>query len=569
MPKKYDFAGWVTKHDVKCADGIIIKHGAFKTSENLTVPLVWNHNSANPTNIVGNMLLEHRDEGVYGYGRFNDSETGKHAKVMVEHGDITSMSIGARNLKKQGSNLLHGLIYEVSLVMAGANPEALILEHSDMDEIDEGKAIIFSGDLLHTTDDEILEHKKGDNDMEVSEKTIGDVMDTLNEEQTAAVEELVANILADSNEELEQALNQKEEKLLKHNVFDGTESIVGGVVASGSGTLSHSAMVSILEEAKRGGSLRKAFQNNEEVIQHGIENIEYLFPEAKNLTNEPIIYRDRNTGAEGIVNATTKSPFSKVRTRIADFTEEEARARGYIKGKQKKEQIFKILKRETGPQMIYKKQKLDREDIIDITDFDIVRFIEKEMRFMLIEELGRAILVGDGREDISEDKIKEENIRPVISDDDLYTIKATYTDAADFVESTILAMADYQGSGSPLCYIDPTLLAKVKLLKGTDGRFLFGHIPTNDAVAAMLGVGSMVPTTFMKGKGALIVNLADYSIGSTKGGELTTFDDFDIDFNQYKYLIETYLSGALTLPKSALYMGIDPGEIDPGDDLEG
>lgn len=556
MPKKYDFAGWVTKHDVKCADGIVIKHGAFKTSENLTVPLVWNHNSANPTNIVGNMLLEHRDEGVYGYGRFNDSETGKHAKVMVEHGDITSMSIGARNLKKQGSNLLHGLIYEVSLVMAGANPEALILEHSDMDEIDEGKAIIFSGDLLHTTDDEILEHGKGDNDMGASEKTIGDVMETFNDEQMNAVEELVANILAEADEELEQALNTKEEELLKHNVFDGTETIVGGTVTAGAGMLSHSAMTSILEEAKRGGSLRKAFQNNEEVIQHGIENIEYLFPEAKNLTNEPIIYRDRNTGAEGIVNATTKSPFSKVRTRIADFTEEEARARGYIKGKQKKEQIFKILKRETGPQMIYKKQKLDREDIIDITDFDIVRFIEKEMRFMLIEELGRAILVGDGREDTSEDKIKEENIRPVISDADLYTIKATYTDAADFVESTILAMADYQGSGTPLCYIDPTLLAKVKLLKGTDGRFLFGHIPTNDAVAAMLGVGSMVPTTFMKGKGALIVNLADYSIGSTKGGELTTFDDFDIDFNQYKYLIETYLSGALTLPKSALYMGI-------------
>ena len=558
MTVKYDFAGWVTKHNTLCSDGLTITHEAFKTSDSRRVPLVWSHNSSEATNVLGHVELEHRAEGVYGYGYFNDTDSGKHSKAMVKHGDITAMSIGARNLKKQGGKLLHGLIYEVSLVMAGANPGALILEHSEMDDINEGEAIIFNDELFHTAEEEELLKHNDEGESEMG-KTIGEVMETMNEEQTGAVEALIANILEQADEEMQQSISETEELLLKHNAFDQQVT----VTAVGLGeTLSHEAKESILQSARtQNMTLQQAFRNNEEVLQHGITDIEMLFPDAHSITNEPVMIVDRRTGAADIVNATKKSPFSRIKTVFADFTEDEARARGYIKGKEKLEQVFGLLKRETTPQTIYKKQKLDRDDIIDITDFDIVRFMAKEMRFMLIEELGRAVLVGDGRLTSDASHIKHDKIRPIISDDNFYTLKAKFKDAATFVESAILAMADYEGSGIPTCYIDPTLLTQVKLLKGTDGRFLLGHIPSDTEVAAMLGVSSIKATTLMKGKGALIVNLDDYTLGSTAGGQITNFNQFDIDFNQEKFLIETRLCGALTLPKSAVYLKEDPTHV--------
>src|SRR5699024_849823 len=295
---------------------------------------------------------------------------------------------------------------------------------------------------------------------------------------------------------------------------------------------------------------------DEETIQHGINSIEMLFPEAAHSTNGnvPIIYKDPNTSYKQILNSVNKSPFSRVRTLVADLTEEEARAKGYVKGSFKKEEFFSLIKRQTGPTTIYKKQKLDRDDIIDITDFNIVAFMNQEMRMMLEEELARAILVGDGREIDDEDKINEENIRPIITDHEFFTIQKKYNGASDFVEAVIKAMSEYRGSGLPTMYIDPTILADVKLLKGTDGRFLFGDIPSTQAIATRLGVKDIVETTFMVGQGEIIVNLRDYTLGANKGGEITTFDDFDIDFNQHKYLIETRLSGALTLPKSAIHL---------------
>lgn len=537
--KKYDFAGWVTKHDTLCSDGVVIKHDAFRDNDGQKVPLVWNHNYTDASNVLGHVVLQHRKEGVYGFGYLNDSDSALHAKEMVRHGDVSAMSIGARKLKKMGQSITHGLIYEVSLVLAGANPGAFIehvMTHSDEGEVESDKAVIFTDMIIHSADtlpeddleeEEMLE-KETDLQHADDDVTIGDVLGTLDDAQMEAVTALIANLIEEDGDEE-----------MKQNVFAGqTEEL---------DVLTHSDQLEIFNDAKQLGSLR------ESILQHGITNIEMLFPEAHNMNPEPTIYRDTNTGAAEIVSAISKSPFSRIRTQWADFTAEEARARGYIKGKQKIEQIFPVAKRETTPQTIYKKQKLDRDDIIDITDFDVVAFINKEMRFMIIEEMARAALVGDGRLVSDDSKIKEDKIRPIISDDDLYTLKKTYPDAAGFMEAVIKGMVDYKGSGAPTMFIDQALLADVKLLKGTDGRWLAGHIPTNQELAAQFGVSKIVETTFMKDKGALVVNLKDYTFGSTKGGQLTTFDDFDIDFNQYKYLIETRLSGALTVPHAAIH----------------
>lgn len=547
--RKYDFAGWVTKNDILCSDGVVIKHDAFKANDGQKVPLVWNHNYGAPTNVLGHVTLHNRKEGVYGYGYLNDSQEAEHAKSMISHGDISAMSIGARKLKRAGQNIVHGLIYEVSLVLAGANPGALIehvMNHSDDgDELNQDQAVIYNGLIIHSADalpdeeEEVVVPEEQTDDLQHNEKTIGDVIETLNDEQMDAVTALIANVLEDQDED-------GDDDSMKQNVFEGVQEE----------TLTHAEAGTILEDARKSGSLKEA------VLQHGITNIEMLFPEAHNLDPTPRIYRDTNTGAAEIVAAINKSPFSRIRTQWADFTQDEARARGYIKGNEKIEQIFPVAKRETTPQTIYKKQKLDRDDIIDITDFDVVAFINKEMRFMIIEEMARAALVGDGRLISDESKIKEDKIRPIISDDDFYTLKKEYVDAAGFTEAVIKGMADYKGSGGPTMFIDPALLADVKLLKGTDGRWLSGHIPTNQELAAQWGVSAIKETTFMKDKGALVVNLRDYTFGATRGGELTTFDDFDIDFNQYKYLIETRLSGALTLPHAAIHFGVavDAGE---------
>lgn len=586
---KYDFAGWVTKNDIVCSDGVVIKHNAFAINDGQKVPLVWNHDHSSPDNTLGHMILHNRDEGVYGYGYFNDTENGRGAKELLKHGDICAMSIGANKIKKQGNNVVHGRIFEVSLVLAGANPGAMIDEivtHSDDNTSD---AIIYNGLLIHSADSE-LEHDDQEGGTKVgeegikdptqpenkSEKTIGEVLETLNDEQMAAVEALLANAVSDEGNGDEEPPapkpNDKKDpedggEEMKHNVFEGKDPKEQSLLHAKKAELNSA----IADAAKSGkGTLKEVISevlgdNREELshsvdaeLQHGINNIEQLFPNATAVTNAPIVFGPHNTEAEKILGAVKKIPFARIKSHFADMTEEEARAKGYIKGKQKKEQFFSIVQRETYPQTIYKKQKLDRDDIIDITDFDIVPFINAEMRQMLNEELARAILVGDGRAGGAEDKIKEDKIRPIISDDDTFVIKATYKQPADFLEAIVMNIADLRGSGNYSMYVDPKLISQIRLLKGTDGRFLSGKLPSLAELAADFGVKEIVPTEIMAGKGALIVNLNDYNLGANKGGQVTTFDDFDIDFNQYKYLIETRVSGALVLPKSALVLTQDP-----------
>ena len=558
--KKYDFAGWVTKNDIECSDGVIIKQNAFKANDGDTVPLVWNHNYDNPNNILGHMVLKHMDKGVYGYGYFNDTEEGQNAKKLVQHGDISSLSMGARKVKRSGANVIHGVIYEVSLVLAGANRGAKIesvLSHGDDGE---EEAVIWTGTLIHSGDDIIdsveEEVKEEEEITHADDVTIQDVIDTMNDQQKEAVYALLGAVADFGAEQINE--EKGDDETMKQNVFDKAKN-------NSEELLKHSLTDAVKQAITGKGTLKDALAAVEikdgegEVITHGINSIEMLFPEAFHSTNgnAPIMYKDPNTAYKEILNGVYKSPFSRVRTLVADLTEEEARAKGYIKGNMKKEEFFSLMKRTTTPTTIYKKQKLDRDDIIDITDFDVVSFMNAEMRIMIEEEIARAILVGDGRDVMSEDKINEQNIRPVISDHDFFTIKKNYASASVFVETVIKAMAEYRGSGMPDMYIDPNVLADVKLLKGNDGRFLFGDIPSTEAIASRLGLRKIVPTSFMIGKGALVVNLSDYSLGSTKGGQLTSFDDFDIDFNPYKYLIETRLSGALTMPKSAIHF--NPG----------
>ena len=567
---KYDFAGWVTKNDIRCSDGSIIQHDAFKGNDQMTVPLVWNHQHNDVQNTLGHIVLHNQPEGVYGYGSFNDTESGIHAKEMLKHGDINAMSIGARGIKRKGSTITHGKIFEVSLVLAGANPGATIdtiMMHAD-DDTEE--AIIYTDQLIHSAESELL-HEEGGPQVDPEEnvtpkteapktengaddKTSGEIMDTLNPEQMEAVEVLIGLAVDkatngdDSEEDASQQEGDGEE--LKQNAFDNqgkNEEVVLHAAAM------QDLNDTIVGAAKREqGTLKEIM--NDVVVEHGITNIETLFPDATLVTNEPVIWGRQGLESDKIINGVSKVPFSRIKSRTADLTEDEARARGYIKGDEKIEQIFSVASRETFPQTIYKKQKLDRDDIIDITDFDIVAFINKEMRMMLNDEIARAILVGDGRQTSDKSKIKEDKIRPIISDDDFYTMKANYTDAADFLETVILNNADLEGTGSYTMFIDPTLLSQIKLLKGTDGRFLLGHIPSNSELAQQFEVSEIVATKLMKGKGAVIVSLTDYKVGSTKGGEITTFEDFDIDFNQHKYLIETRLSGALVQPRAALYL---------------
>lgn len=550
MPKeKYDFAGWVTKNDTRCSDGVVIKHGAFKDNDQKTVPLVWNHNHSEPTNVLGHVMLHNDEKGVYGYGYFNETDEAKHAKELIKHGDISAMSIGANRIKKQGQNVIHGMIYEVSLVLRGANPGALIetvMAHSDGEGYD--KAIIYTDNLIHSADD-ILDYEPEQQEEEVqhmAEKTIGDILATLDDEQMNAVEALIANVIEDQEDNISQN-DEDGDDYMKHNVFNGP--------VQEEGVLTHSDIQAVFDDAKKMGSLKEA------MLEHSITNIEYLFPDAQVVSGAPFIYKDQRTSTELIMNAIHKSPFSRVKTIIADLTAETARARGYIKGAEKFEQVFSLLTRSTDPQTIYKKQKLDRDDIVDITDFDVVGFVGKEMKMMLLEEVARAVLVGDGRDIASPDKIKANKIRPIISDNDLYTIKKDVDTVGgevtiEVIPAIIKALAEFEGSGTPTMYCHPAFVADLRLLTATDGRFLFGDIPTKEAIAARLGVSSIVETTFMADKTALFVNLNDYTLGSTKGGEVTNFEDFDIDFNQYKYLIETRLSGALTIPKSAIYMTV-------------
>lgn len=582
----YDFAGYVTKNDILCSDGVTIKQNAFMKSHGAKVPLVWNHDYNSPNNVLGHVILQQTDLGTYGYGYFNDTEEAQNAKEMVRHGDIASMSIGARKIQRQGNNVVHGEIYEVSLVLAGANPGATIdtvMSHSDNGDTEKG--LIYTAQLIHSADDipeeeeldaeSIMEDENmHETDMDqtvdtdelvealdsMSDEEFDEFVDELDEDELEALSEIYDVEDDDDYEEDEEDYedDDEEDDSVKHNIFDGLQD--QGEI------LTHSDQAEILNGAITGkvDSFKDYLlqAGYDEATQkagtdYGISNIEYLFPEVHELDTTPKFLMDQNTAFKTIIDGVTKVPFSKIKTRYFDIDveDEKQRAKGYVKGTRKVDEVIKVLKRETYPTTIYKKQKLDRDDIIEITDFDVVAQLNAEMRILLEMELARCILVGDGRDTGSEYKIDEEKIRPIVSDDEVYSIKGDYESAEKFVESVIKIMPEYQGTGGPKMFIDPILLADIKLLKGTDGRWLNGHIATTQELAMQMGVSSIVETSFLKGKGtAIIVNLADYAVGSTKGGQLTSFNDFDIDFNKYKYLIETRLSGALRAPKSAIVL---------------
>lgn len=561
---KYDFCGWATRNNIQCSDGRIIRKDAFKGNDGQKVPLVWNHQHNDPTNILGHAVLENREDGVYAYCTFNDTDAAKDAKSLVEHGDISSLSIYANKLKQNGPNVMHGQIREVSLVLAGANPEAYIeniISHGE-DSCDE--AIMYFGEDIE------LEHSDGIKEKSDSKKegskmadanqsvkddrTIGDVFDTLTEDQKTAVYAIIGQILEDNGIGDK---SKEDDNKMKHNVFDGD-------TYNSNDTLSHSDMQAIISDAKRYGSLKDA------VLAHGIEHIDYLFPEAATVENMPsFIQRDMSWVGE-VMNAVHHTPFSRIKSIFANITEDDARAKGYIKGKKKKDEVFTLLKRTTSPTTIYKKQKLDRDDVVDITDFDVVAWLKSEMRLMLDEEIARAILVGDGRVSSSDDKINEQNIRPIYTDDSLYTIReqikfsATTTaneKAKTFIRQSIKARKEYKGSGSPVLYTTEDVLTDCLLLEDTTGRVIYDTV---DKLATALRVKKIVTVPVMEGYKktgedskeyslmGIIVNLADYNVGADKGGAVNMFDDFDIDYNAQKYLIETRCSGALIKPYSAI-----------------
>lgn len=567
---EYDFSGWATRNNIRCSDGRTILKDAFKHNDGQTVPLVWNHDHNDPLNVLGHALLENRDEGVYAYCTFNDTDAGRNAKALVEHGDVTALSIYANQLKQQGPNVLHGAIREVSLVLAGANPGAFIdsiIRHGE--ESDE-EAIIYTGENL------VLEHAdevkdnftppSGDKKDEKSEKTVKDVFDTLNEEQKTVVYALIGQALDDSNQ------NENNEKEgndnMKHNVFDQDQKEKENV-------LTHADMETIISEGKRYGSLKDSFLAH--TAQYGIDQIDYLFPDAKNVTNQPDFIKRDDSYVQKVLRGVHHTPFSRIKSTHANITADEARAKGYIKGHLKKEEVFTLLKRTTTPTTIYKKQKMDRDDIIDITDFDVVAYIKAEMRMMLDEEIARAILVGDGRSTSSDDKIPETNIRPIAKDEDLYTIKAPVAVAKDatedaiakvFIRTVIKSRKEYKGSGSPTLFTTEDMLTNCLLLEDNNGRIIYDSV---DKLATTLRVKEIVPVEVMEGVTrtvssknlplmAILVNLNDYYVGADKGGAINMFDDFDIDYNQEKYLIETRISGALVKPYSAIAFELDKAQ---------
>lgn len=564
--KRWDFSGWATKNDLRCSDGRVIRKDAFKDCDGHTVPLVWNHQHNDPNDILGHARLENREEGVYAYCSFNDSENAKSAKEAVKHGDVAAMSIFANQLKQQGSNVIHGAIREVSLVLAGANPGAFIdsvICHNYDTGYDEetDEAVISTGDkleLFHADESKEEEKKTSESN---SEETVGDVFNTLTEKQKNVVYAIIGELMEDKESDDEEDEN-KEDDTVKHNVFDkDTEKQ--------NDTLTHSEMSTIINDAKRYGSMKESFIQHAE--EYGIENLEYLFPDARNITDKPTFIQREMGWVNKVMNGTHHSPFSRIKSIFADITEDEARAKGYIKGKLKKEEVFSLLKRTTMPCTIYKKQKMDRDDVIDITDFDVIAWLKQEMRMMLDEEIARAILVGDGRLASSDDKIKEDCIRPIFKDDDLYTIKASVTVASnatdsdkakEFIRAAIKARKDYKGSGNPTLFTTEDILTDCLLLEDEIGHFLYAS-PAQ--LANVLRVKEIVTVPVMEGvKDAsdkplmgVIVNLADYNVGADKGGAINMFDDFDIDYNQQKYLIETRCSGALVKPYSAIALTLN------------
>lgn len=581
MAKKfdYDFSGYATKANTLCYDGLTIAPDAFKGDDGRKVPVVWNHDHSDPEHVLGHALLQNRKDGVYAYVKMNDSPSGQSALEAVRSGDIDAMSIFANGLKKTGNTVMHGVIRELSLVLAGCNPGALIdeiVEHSADYNAEEGdEAFIYTDgglslkhgldpddnplgeeddEIMHSEDEDKEKSKENPEDKETTEETVKEVFDSLTEKQKNVVYAIVGMVIdgkkgADNKE----TDNDKEDETVKHNVFDNEKE---------QGVLKHSIdeINAAMADGKRCGSMKDAF------IQHGIEDVEWLFPEDHLLDNPPRIIDNDQTWVGKVMSSVHHIPFSRIKSMSADLTEEDARAKGYIKGNFKKEQVFGLLKRSTSPTTVYKKQKMDRDDIADITSFDVIAWLKQEMRTKLNEELARAYLIGDGRNAASDDKINEGNIRPIYSDDDFYTIKVqaevatgadTETKIKAAMNASLKARKDYKGSGNPTLFTTEDNLTDMLLLEDKIGHRLY----KNEAeVAQALRVKEIVTVPQMAGmkgtKGGelfgIVVNLADYTVGADKGGAVNMFDDFDIDYNQQKYLIETRCSGALTVPFSAM-----------------
>lgn len=585
--EKYDFHGWATRNDLRCSDGRIIRRDAFKHCDGKIVPLVWNHRHDDPTNVLGHALLENREDGVYAYCAFNDSEAGKAARLLVEHGDISALSIFANGLKQDGSNVLHGDIKEVSLVLAGANPGASIANVIRHGETVEDEADIYTGEdfiVGMEEDKKNIEHSDSDmkekKEVDLDDKTVADVLKTFTPDQQKVLYQLVTDALAAKDEAQDETNEKKDENnknggnnTMKHNVFDNSEQ--------NENVLQHDDFQAIISDAKRYGSMREAFENyakdhdvdiNEltHSADYGIENIGYLFSDDKAITREPIMVSRNMDWVAKFTNSVRHTPFSRIKSLFANITEDDARAKGYIKGNVKKEEVFTLLKRSTTPTTVYKKQKIDRDDVIDIVDFDVVAWLKREMRVMLDEEIARAALVGDGRVSSSDDKIDPIHIRPIWTDDDFYTIKQTVsvassdnesTIAKNFIKQCIKARKNYKGSGNPTLYTTEDMLTDMLLLEDTTGRVIYestAKLATTLRVKEIVTVPVMENLTRTDDQSkvhtllGIIVNPYDYTIGADKGGAVNMFDDFDIDYNQQKYLIETRCSGALTLPYSAI-----------------
>lgn len=594
---KYDFSGYATRNDLKCSDGRTIRAGAFKECAGKVVPLVWQHQHGDPMNVLGHAVLEERDDGMYSYCSFNDTEPAKQARQLVLHGDVNQLSIYANKLVQKNGDVLHGAIREVSLVIAGANPGAMIdniaMAHGEDGESDE--AIIYNNDFIDNLggdlednseetiehSEEVIEHsdsedKKEEKEMPTEdsgkEKTVQDVIDTMNEEQKKVMMYLVGVAAekggAGEDEDEEVKHSEGDEEMSKYNVFEGSGEYTG---AADQAELTHSQIETIINDGKKFGSLRDSFLAHAD--DYGIKDIDWLFPEAKTFTDKPEFISRKMEWVSTVMSGVHKSPFSRIKSMFADITEDEARAKGYIKGNLKKEEVFSLLKRTTTPTTIYKKQKLDRDDIIDITDFDVVAWIKAEMRVMLDEEIARAILVGDGRLSSDDDKINEDNIRPIWKEADLFCIKKEVTIGADddataknFIRAAIKSRKDYRGSGNPVLFTTEDFLTDMLLLEDSIGHKLY---KTEAELATALRVSKVVTVPVMENLTrtvtksdkvytntlmGIIVNLNDYNVGADKGGAISMFDDFDIDYNQQKYLIETRCSGALTKPFSAIVL---------------
>ena len=585
--KTFDFSGYATRVDLKCSDGAIIREDAFKHQNGETVPLVWQHLHNGPENILGHAMLEHRKDGVYAYASFNDSEQGRNAKELVRHGDVKALSIYANKLVRRGVDVLHGAIREVSLVLSGANPGAyidnVVIAHGDSYETSEDEAIIYTG-LSFEIQAETIEHADDSKEPDMAEKTVGDIFETLTEEQKNVVYYMIGEALSEAgaDDEAEHSAFYENDDYISHNDGEETitmtrnvfESLAHGTPMDEGLTLSHSDIKSIFADGERKNSLKEA------VIAHattyGIENIDLLFPDAKTISDHPEFIKRRTEWVASVLNDTHHSPFSRIKTILADITEDDARAKGYIKASMKKEEWFTLAKRVTTPQTVYKKQKLDRNDILDITDFDVVIWVKEEMRLMLDEEIAAAALVGDGRSAGDPDKIKSpspnadgEGIRAIALDASYYAYKVEWAaaDADDipFVDRVMTSLVDYTGSGSPKLYTSPQILAGLLVERDTLGRRMYSsraELATAMGVSAIVDIpasilaranfqttaGAVTTTHSLKG---IVANLRDYTFGSDAGGKTTLFDDFDIDFNQQKYLLEARLSGTLTKPFSA------------------